>query len=86
MKRVNWCPRVRSKRYCSPYSNVMSTCGTTFICCGNSALHTRTVSRDRFRLCFVSETTDSMDDLDEGDMKDQMGVMASAFALGCYFE
>ena len=61
-------------------------CGTTFICCGCSAPYTRALPRDRFRLCFVSDTTDTMYDYDERDMKDTIGVMASAFALGCHFD
>lgn len=76
------CPR--KLRNCEPWANVVSEAGT-FICCGDSDLESRSVKQDRFRLCFVSETTDTMYDHDENDMMDLVAVLSSAFALGCEF-
>jgi hypothetical protein len=36
---------------------------------------------DEFRVCFKSETTDSIFDYDEIDMTDQIAVMANALAI-----
>lgn len=73
------CPR--SCKNCSPYSNIVSDDHATFVCCGDSDPSSRSVSSDNFRMCFRSDTTDSMFDYDETDIKDQIAVMADAIAL-----
>lgn len=73
------CPRHLSN--CSPLANVVADDGSTFVCCGLSEPAGRTVPEDSFRLCFVSETTDTIYDHDEVDLRDLAAVICDSLAL-----
>jgi len=73
------CPRGLNN--CIPYSNSISDDGVTFICCGSSKPESRIVLGDHFRFCFKSETTDTIFDYDDYDIKEQIAVMADALAI-----
>lgn len=66
------CPRGTN---CKPISNIVST--ETFVCIGYHG-EEKEIAQDRFRHCFKSETTDSMYDYDEYDLKSVLTVMAEA--------
>jgi len=74
-----FCPRKLVN--CIPYSNIVSDDKSTFVCCGDSDKKSRSVEEDYVRFCFKSETSDTMFDYDEDDLKDQIAVMADALAL-----
>ena len=73
------CPRQRDD--CSPWSQIVSDDGSTFVCCGLSAEDSRTVPDDCFRLCVRSAVVDTREDLDVQDVADQVAVLSTALAV-----
>ncbi len=65
---------------CNPLSNVVADDESTFVCIG---LHgeEKIGNNDKFRHCFKSETTTSVFDYDEYDMKSVISVMADALLI-----
>ena len=66
------CPRGLQ---CKAMARVESDDASTFVCCG---LHDG--DDDPFRMCFKSETTDSMYDHDEHDLLDMIEVASRAMS------
>jgi len=77
---TGFCPR--SLCNCEPRANIVADDGSSFICCGESNLESRTVVQDRFRVCFYNEDTDTMYDHDEIDLIDLIAVLSDALAFG----
>jgi len=73
---------LRKLEDCNPISNAI--CGeNTFICCGELGKTSRTIKEDKYRLCFVSETTDTTYDHSEIELKLLLAIIADALALSC---
>lgn len=71
---------LRNETNCSPLSQVVSDCKTSFICCGHNDGTNRSFPDDRFRLCWVNQNIDDISDFDERDIKDTISVMAQALS------
>lgn len=65
----------------NPLSNLVSDDNSSFVCVGSSNLDSRSNSKDSFRHCFKSDTTDSMYDYDTYDLKSVIAVMSAALLL-----
>lgn len=76
-KRVtpDYCPRAIDG--CMPLHAIRASDHTTFICCG---LQREGQSHDPYRMCFKSETTDTMFDHDEFDLLDMIEVATRAMS------
>ena len=53
----------------------------SFICCGSSDPKTRALKRDRFRLCFKTQGSDSITDNDEYDILDMISVLTRGMSI-----
>jgi len=73
------CPRGRDD--CDPLSNIVSTCGDTFVCLGLNDGSTRVIEEDRYRHCFKNPAGDDMYDLNDADMRDLVGVLSMGYAV-----
>ena len=73
------CPK--KNKLCEPWANIVSDDESSFICCGESHLLTRSVPQDNFRLCFHNDDTDTCYDHDEIDLLDLLAVISDALAL-----
>lgn len=72
------CPR---QTKCKPLSNVIADDKTSFVCLGLHGEYKKDYSQDRFRHCFKSETTDSIFDYDEYDLKSVMAVISEGMLI-----
>lgn len=66
---------------CQPLSNVVADDNSSFVCVGLHKDLKNEYPQDRFRHCFKSETTDSMYDYDEYDLKSVVSVMSEALLV-----
>lgn len=73
------CPRNLTN--CTPLSNIVSDNNETFVCVGTSEVSSRSNPQDKFRHCFKSDTTDSIYDYDEYDLKSVIATMSAALLL-----
>lgn len=76
---LNICPKCLDN--CSPLSNVVADDHSSFVCVGLHKDIKEKYSQDRFRHCFKSESTDSVFDYDEYDIKSVISVMAEALLI-----
>ena len=72
------CPR-RTK--CKPISNVVSNDESTFVCVGYHNETKKDYPQDIFRHCFKSESTNSIFDYDEYDLKSVISVMSESLLI-----
>jgi hypothetical protein len=72
---------LRKLTNCTPLSNIVSSDTETFVCIGNSNIDSRSNPQDSFRHCFKSDTTDSMYDYDQYDLKSVIAVMSAGLLL-----
>lgn len=72
------CPRGLDR--CQPYSQIVSSCSTSFFCCG---LHNDNVDvgQDKYKMCFKGEYDDSVVYCDKRDLVHQSSVMLQAVAI-----
>ena len=66
---------------CQPLSNIVADDGSSFVCVGLHKDINNKYPEDRFRHCFKSESTDSMYDYDDYDLKSVVSVMSEALLL-----
>ncbi len=66
---------------CKPLSNVIADDNSSLVCVGLHQEVKTDYPKDRFRHCFKSETTDSVYDYDQYDMKSVLSVMSEALLL-----
>ena len=72
------CPRGTK---CKPISNVVPDDGSTFVCVGYHNEIKKDYPQDRFRHCFKSESTNSIFDYDEYDLKSVISVMSESLLI-----
>ena len=72
------CPR---KTDCKPISNVVASDNSSFVCMGYHNEYKKDYPQDRFRHCFKSESTDSIFDYDEYDLKSVISVMSESLLI-----
>lgn len=75
----NNCARCRTD--CTPASNITSDDGGSFICVGFNSPGSRTVTGDRFTLCWKNDAVDERSHLDKRDILDTMSVLAQALSV-----
>lgn len=77
------CPRVEmTKGFCEPLSNYVTDDGSDYVCVGHhKEKKEEKYKGDKFRHCFRTETTDTMYDYDEYDMKSVIAVMSEALVV-----
>jgi len=72
---------LRNKDDCKPLAQIESTNHKSFVCCGHSDKKSRTIKRDKFRLCWKNEYVDEIGDYDEIDLTDTLSVIAQALSI-----
>ena len=75
---ANKCPRGTK---CEPISNIVSNDNATFVCIGYHNEEKNQYPQDKFRHCFKSETTNSVFDYDEYDLKSVISVMSESLLI-----
>lgn len=73
------CPRGRTD--CIALSNLVSDCGNSFFCCGESDGKNRIVEQDIYTVCFKGEYRDEMSHHDKRDLTHQASVLVQAIAV-----
>ena len=72
---------LRNRVDCKPLAQIESTNHKSFVCCGHNDKKSRTVSQDRFRLCWKNKYVDEIGDYDEIDLTDTLSVIAQALSI-----
>ena len=72
---------LRGLKACQPYSQIASTCGTSFFCCGENDGSGRSIEQDKYTLCFKGEFLDTTSNHDKRDLVHQASVIMQALAI-----
>lgn len=73
------CPRGLDN--CIALSNIISSCGTSFFCCGENNGEDTDVEQDIYTVCFKGEHDDRMAHCDKRDLTHQAAVLIQALAV-----
>lgn len=71
---------IRKRSDCEPVSQFVSTCESTFVCCGRNDGSTRKYDQDIFTHCWVSVDTDDMNHMDPRDLIHTIAVLSMGLA------
>ena len=72
---------LRASDDCSPLSQIQSTCGKSFVCCGENDGRYRILKRDKYTVCFKNSVIDEISHWDEIDIADMTSVLAQALSV-----